>query len=159
MQGARLTAWELLNENIEFRIIADNAAAHLMMNGAIDIIITGADRIARNGDIANKIGTLQKALAANYFGIPFYVAAPKSTFDKFCESGKDIPIENRNEDEVLYIQGQDQDSTLRKIRIAAPGAHALNPAFDVCPASLISGIITSKGIIKANTTEILSLLE
>jgi len=104
-QGARLTAWELHNENVPHAIVADNAGAFLMARGKVDLMIVGADRIAANGDVANKIGTLEKALAAKEFGIPFYVAAPTSTFDPNCPSGQDIPIEERNADEVLYQTG------------------------------------------------------
>lgn len=159
LQGARLTAWELQNEKIDFKIISDNAAAYFMSKGAIDLVITGADRIAMNGDVANKIGTLQKALAAKYYGIPFYVAAPLSTFDPSCEKGCEITIELRSEDEVLYVEGEDIAGTKHRIRIATPGAEALNPAFDISPSELIHGIITPKGIIRAKHQEILSILE
>ncbi|RLD79585.1 MAG: S-methyl-5-thioribose-1-phosphate isomerase [Bacteroidetes bacterium] len=156
-QGAKLTAWELQNENIPHAIIADNAGAHLMSKGKIDIIITGADRIAENGDTANKIGTLEKAITANYYGIPFYIAAPKSTFDMNCSSGKEIIIEERDQDEVLFQIGQTNQNKLEKILIAAPGSEAINPAFDVTPAELITGIITEKGIIKPTENEIIRL--
>ena len=157
-QGAKLTAWELQNENIPYAIIADNAGAHLMSLGKIDIIITGADRIAANGDVANKIGTLEKAIAAKYYNIPFYVAAPKSTFDLACKSGNEIIIEERHEDEILYQIGINGKNKEEKILISAPNSKAVNPAFDVTPASLITGIITEKGIIKANIKEIVKLL-
>ncbi len=145
-QGARLTAWELQNENVEHLIIPDNAGAHLMSQGKVDMIIVGSDRIAANGDVANKIGTLEKAIAAKYYGIPFYVAAPVSTIDFDCTSGKDIPIEQRHEDEVLYQTGPDAKGKLQQIRIGSPGSNALNPAFDVTPAELVTAIITDKGI-------------
>ncbi len=145
-QGARLTAWELQNENVEHLIIPDNAGAHLMSQGKIDMMIVGSDRIAANGDVANKIGTLEKAIAAKYYGIPFYVAAPVSTIDFDCASGKDIPIEQRHEDEVLYQSGPDAEGKLQQIRIGSPGSNALNPAFDVTPAELVTAIITDKGI-------------
>jgi len=157
-QGARLTAWELFHAKIPFAIIPDNAAAYYMQRGDIDLVITGADRIALNGDVANKIGTLEKAILAKEFGIPFYVAAPTSTFDKNCLSGSDIPIEERDEQEVLYQTGPDEDGIIRKVRVAAPGAKALNPAFDVTPAKYITGIITEKGIVQANTEAIIKLL-
>ena len=137
-QGAKLTAWELQNEGVPHVIIPDNAGAFLMSQGKVDLMIVGADRIAANGDVANKIGTLEKAIAAKEFGIPFYVAAPSSTFDQKCPNGQAIPIEERSEDEVLFESG---------IRIASPGSKALNLAFDVTPAKYISGIITEKGII------------
>ena len=146
-QGARLTAWELHNEGIPHSIIPDNATAYFMSEGKIDLMIVGADRIAANGDVANKIGTLEKAVLAKEFGVPFYVAAPLSTFDLNCTNGKDIPIEFRHEEEVLYQSGPDEKGETRRIRIASPGSGALNPAFDVTPASFIDGIITEKGII------------
>ncbi len=153
-QGAKLTAWELKNENIPHAIIPDNAGAHLMSKGKINIIITGADRIAANGDTANKIGTLEKAIAANYFGIPFYIAAPRATFDMNCPTGKEIIIEERSQDEVLYQIGINQNNKTEKILVSAPGSSAINPAFDVTPAELIAGIITEKGIIKPTAEEI-----
>jgi S-methyl-5-thioribose-1-phosphate isomerase len=153
-QGARLTAWELQNENIPFVIIPDNAGAHLMSQGKVDIMIVGADRIAANGDTANKIGTLEKAIAAKEFNVPFYVAAPTSTFDINCKSGKDITIEERSGDEVLYQTGLAKSGKLEKVLICSPGAKAINPAFDVTPAKYITGIITEKGIIKASRTTI-----
>ncbi len=154
-QGARLTAWELRNENVPHKIIADNATAHLMSRGEIDLIITGADRIVANGDTANKIGTLEKAIAANYYNIPFYIAAPTSTFDIKTKTGKDIIIEERSEDEILYQKGVNSDNKIEKILVASPGSRAFNPAFDVTPAELITGIITEKGIIKPeNISEI-----
>jgi len=157
-QGAKLTAWELQNENIPFAIIADNAGAHLMSQTKIDMIITGADRIAANGDVANKIGTLEKAIAAKYYNIPFYVAAPKSTFDINCKSGKEIIIEERNQNEVLYQTGLNKKNELTEILISAPNSKAINPAFDITPANLITGIITEKGIIKANIESINRLI-
>ncbi len=146
-QGARLTAWELHNEGIPHSIIPDNATAYFMSEGKIDLMIVGADRIAANGDVANKIGTLEKAVVAKEFGVPFYIAAPLSTFDLNCATGKDIPIEFRDEEEVLYQSGPDEKGETRRVRTASPGSGALNPAFDVTPASFISGIITEKGII------------
>ncbi len=147
-QGARLTAWELFHAGIDHRIIADNAAAFYMNKGDIDMVIVGADRIAANGDVANKIGTLGRAIIASHFGIPFYVAAPSSTFDNDCVSGAAIPIEERSEDELLYHTGPTRDGIMTEIRLASPGSKGLNPAFDVTPASLITGIITEKGIFK-----------
>ncbi|MCF7813694.1 MAG: S-methyl-5-thioribose-1-phosphate isomerase [Candidatus Cloacimonetes bacterium] len=147
-QGARLTAWELKNENIPHVIVPDNAAAHLMQQSKIDLVIVGADRIAANGDVANKIGTLEKAICAREFSIPFFVAAPSSTFDIECPTGKDIPIEERSQEEVLYQKGLDQKGQIRKILVCSPGSQAYNPAFDVTPAKYITGIITEKGIVK-----------
>lgn len=138
LQGMQLTAWELVQEDIEHAIIPDGASAHYMSKG-VDLIITGADRIAANGDFANKIGTLDKAIAAKYYGIPFYVAAPISTFDFSTKTGEEIIIEHRSESEVTEIYGH---------RIAPEDSKALNPAFDVTTADLISGFITEKGILK-----------
>ncbi len=146
-QGARLTAWELKNENIDHKIIPDNAAAYFMSRGEVDMVIVGADRIASNGDTANKIGTLEKAILAKEFSIPFYVAAPTSTFDMTCKHGNDIEIENRNEEEVLYQTGTDKNGNLNKFLVCSPGSGALNPAFDVTPKKYITAFITEKGII------------
>ena len=145
-QGARLTAWELKNENVPHVIIADNAGAHLMSQGKVDMMIVGSDRIAANGDVANKIGTLEKAIVAQHFGIPFYVAAPVSTIDFNCASGSDIPIEQRPQDEVLYQSGPNANGKMENVLICSPGSDALNPAFDVTPARLVTAIITEKGI-------------
>ena len=158
-QGARLTAWELHQAGVPHMIIPDNAGAYLMSQGKVDLMITGADRIAANGDTANKIGTFEKALAAKALGVPFYIAAPTSTFDPECESGKDIIIEERSPDEVLYQEGPDEQGNWRKIRVCSPGSSALNPAFDVTPAEYITGIITEKGIIKPNLSSIRKLLK
>jgi len=110
------------------------------------MVITGADRIAANGDTANKIGTLEKAIAAHEYGIPFYIAAPTSTFDPGCASGKDIVIEERNEEEVLFQEGPDAYGVMHRILVCSPGSHALNPAFDVTPAKYITGYITEEGV-------------
>ena len=147
-QGARLTAWELVNAGIDHAIVPDNAGAWLMSQGKVDLMIVGADRIAANGDTANKIGTFEKAIIAKTFGVPFYIAAPLSTFDMQCPDGKNIPIEQRSEDEVHYQTGPDKAGTMHTIRVTAPGSSAINPAFDVTPASYITGIITEKGIIE-----------
>lgn len=146
-QGARLTAWELANEGVPHTIVPDNAGAYLMSNGRIDLIIVGADRIAANGDTANKIGTFEKAIVAKEFGIPFYVAAPSSTIDLSLSDGSKIPIEERSEDELLYQSGPDDDGITRRIRVAALDSGAINPAFDVTPARYITAFITEKGII------------
>ncbi len=156
-QGARLTAWELGHQGIPHTIIPDNAGAWLMSQGKIDLMIVGADRIAANGDTANKIGTFEKALAAKALGVPFYIAAPLSTFDFNCPGGKDIPIEERSQDEVLYAEGPDESGVMRKIRLASPGSGAFNPAFDVTPAALITGFITEKGIVEAGRIEGLNI--
>lgn len=139
LQGAKLTAWELYNEGIAHAVIADNAAGYYMLKDEVDLVITGADRIVANGDFANKIGTYEKAVLAKENGIPFYVAAPLSTFDFSKRSGKEIPIENRSEDEVLKIDGH---------RLTMPGIKALNPAFDVTPNKYVTGIITEMGLFR-----------
>jgi len=149
-QGARLTAWELKNENIDHLIILDSAGAYFMSKGLVDMVIVGADRIAINGDVANKIGTLEKAIVAKNFNVPFYVAAPISTIDKKGKSGFDINIENRSQDEILYQTGLNSYGKLEKFLVCSPGSNALNPAFDITPANYISGIITEKGIINPN---------
>jgi len=157
-QGSRLTAWELMQAGVNFDIIPDNAAAYYMSKGEVDMVIVGADRIARNGDVANKIGTLEKAICARYFNIPFYVAAPSSTFDIDCANGGDIPIEERNADEVLWQTGQTRKGNLNSVMVAAPGATARNPAFDVTPAGLITGIITEYGVITPDEENIVKLI-
>ncbi|TLN15028.1 S-methyl-5-thioribose-1-phosphate isomerase, partial [bacterium] len=145
-QGASLTAWELGNEGVPFKIIPDNASGYLMRKGEIDLVIVGSDRIAANGDVANKIGTYEKAVLAHELGIPFYVAAPSSTIDPNCPDGDAIPIEERSQDEVLYAYGLQDDGKLGRVRVAPAGASARNPAFDVTPARYIKNIITEKGI-------------
>lgn len=147
-QGAQLTSWELLNEGVEHAVIADNAAGHLISRGEVDMAIVGSDRIAANGDVANKIGTYEKALLCHEHGVPFYVAAPTSTIDAACASGASIPIEERSEDEVLCCWGLSSRGKLERVRIAPKGARARNPAFDVTPARLITAIITERGIVK-----------
>jgi len=139
LQGARLTAWELMNEGIDVTLICDNMAASLMGKRKIDKIFVGADRIARNGDAANKIGTYSLAVLAKYHKVPFYVVAPVSTFDFNLRTGRDIPIEERDADEVRTILG---------IELAPRGVKVYNPAFDVTPNGLITAIITEKGIFR-----------
>lgn len=128
-----------------------------MSQRKIDLMIVGADRIAKNGDTANKIGTLEKAICAKEYGIPFYIAAPTSTFDLKCNSGKDIPIEERNQDEVLYQTGINEKGKLEKVLVCSPGSTAFNPAFDVTDAKYITGIITEKGIINPDENSIRKL--
>ncbi|MEM0126834.1 MAG: S-methyl-5-thioribose-1-phosphate isomerase [Thermoplasmatales archaeon] len=141
LQGARLTAWELVQEGIDHRVIADNAAGFLMSKGEVDLVIVGADRIASNGDFANKIGTYEKAVVAKENGIDFYVAAPLSTFDFSLDSGEKIPIEYRDENEVAKINSA---------YIPPRESHAYNPAFDVTPAKYVTGYITEYGIYKGS---------
>ena len=139
LQGTRLTAWELAQEGIDHVVIADNAAGLLMQRGQIDFVLVGADRIAANGDVANKIGTYEKAVVAKENRIPFYVAAPTSTIDFALRSGKDIPLETRAEDEVLVMGG---------VRLGPEGTRALNPAFDVTPAEYVTAFVTERGIVR-----------
>jgi methylthioribose-1-phosphate isomerase len=139
LQGARLNYLELDNAGVDVRVIVDGAAAFVMQRERIDCAIVGADRIARNGDTANKIGTYSLAVAAAYHGVPFYVAAPRSTFDGSIASGADIPIEVRDDAEVTSFRG---------LAVAPPNAHAFNPAFDVTPAALIAGIVTELGVLR-----------
>lgn len=139
LQGARLTAWELMQEKIPCTVLTDNMAGSLMNKGKVDLVLVGADRIARNGDTANKIGTYGLAVLAAWHKIPFYVAAPSSTFDPSLSSGKEIPIEERAWEEVTRIQGKE---------VAPSGVQVYNPAFDVTPHRLIKAIITEKGIIR-----------
>jgi methylthioribose-1-phosphate isomerase len=138
LQGARLTAWECVQEKIPCTLITDNMAGHMMSRGEVDLVIVGADRIAANGDVANKIGTYALAVLANRHGIPFYVAAPCSTFDLSIPDGSKIPIEERPADEVTGY---------RHVRWAPKGVKVRNPAFDVTPAELVTGIICEKGVI------------
>ena len=145
-QGARLTAWELEGEGIPHAVIADNAAGYLMQRGLVDLVIVGTDRVAANGDVANKIGTYEKALCAADNGVPFYVAAPWSTIDPGCPDGASIPIEERDADEVLLLTGMDPDGRPARIQQSHAGAQALNPAFDITPARLVRSIITERGI-------------
>jgi methylthioribose-1-phosphate isomerase len=158
LQGARLTAWELAQEGVPFALIADNAAAHLMQRGQVDLVLTGSDRIAANGDAANKIGTYGKACAAHLLGVPFYVAAPLTTFDRDVATGAGIPIEERSEEEVLSVEGVDASGAPARVRVAPEGTRALNPAFDVTPAGLIAGIVTEVGIVPATAEGVVEAL-
>jgi methylthioribose-1-phosphate isomerase len=138
LQGARLTIWELMQDKIPVTLITDNMAGYVMQQGNVDAVIVGADRVAANGDTANKIGTYSLAVLARHHEIPFYVAAPISTIDVSIAVGQDIPIEERNQDEVRQVHGR---------YITVPDVKVYNPAFDVTPAELISAIITEKGVI------------
>jgi methylthioribose-1-phosphate isomerase len=144
LQGARLTAWECMQEGIPCTLITDSTAGHLMSRGEVDVVVVGADRIAANGDVANKIGTYALAVLAKRHGIPFYVAAPLSSFDSKIADGSHIPIEERPADEVTGY---------RKLRWAPKGVAVRNPAFDVTPAELITGIICEKGVVLAPDRE------
>ncbi len=153
-QGARLTAWELGQEGVEHAVLVDNATGHYMQRGQIQMVIVGSDRIAANGDVANKIGTFSSAVLAHHLGIPFFVAAPTTTIDPHCPSGREIPIEERSQDEVLCVEGADEHGELVSLRVAAPGSRALTPAFDVTPGHLVSGLITESGIYPATVSGI-----
>lgn len=156
-QGAALTAFELGHEGVPHTIIADNAGGHLMQRGEVDICITGTDRTAANGDVANKIGTYLKALAAADNEVPFYVALPHSTIDWSLMDGFDIPIEERSADEVSRMTGRTEKGAIVTVDIAAPGSPAANPAFDVTPARLVTGLITERGVCDASLEGLLGL--
>jgi methylthioribose-1-phosphate isomerase len=149
-QGASLTAWELAQAGVPCTLIADNAGGHLMQRGEVDLVIVGCDRVAANGDVCNKIGTYLKALAANDTGVPFYVAMPTSTLDLALPSGRDVPIEERSPREVTHLAGRDADGRVIEVQLTADGVAAANPAFDVTPARLVTGLITEHGIVAAN---------
>ena len=149
MQGARLTAWELQRDGIDVTLITDSMSGHFFQQGKFDAVIVGADRIAANGDAANKIGTYTVAVLANAHGIPFYIAAPVSTIDPHCPTGAEIPIEERSAQEVVEIHGT---------RVAPEGIHVRHPAFDVTPARLITAIITERGVLRAPYTESIAAL-
>ncbi|MES2621784.1 MAG: S-methyl-5-thioribose-1-phosphate isomerase [Bacteroidota bacterium] len=156
-QGANLTAWELHNHGVPHTLITDNTGGHLMQQDLVDMVITGADRVTRSGDAANKIGTYLKALAAKDNNVPFYVALPSSTFDWNISDGvKDIHIEERGADEVKYVYGLHEDE-IKKVLVAPLGSPAANYAFDVTPSRLISGLITERGICTPDEASILNL--
>ncbi len=150
-QGAQLTAWEMNTNNIPHTLIVDNAGGHLMQHGEVDMVIVGTDRTTADGDVCNKIGTYLKALAAKDNDVPFYVALPSPTIDWTVHDGvKEIPIEERHGDEVTFVQGRSDDGKISKLRISPEGSPAANPAFDVTPARLITGLITERGIAEAS---------
>jgi methylthioribose-1-phosphate isomerase len=157
-QGSRLTAWELGQEGVPHTVIVDNVGGHLMNIGKVDIVITGTDRTTRYGDVANKIGTYLKALAAHDNGIPFYVALPSSTFDWLAsEGGGEIPIEERNEDEVRKIEGLSDTGELIDIDLAESCVSYANYAFDVTPSRLVTGLITERGVCDASEKGVMEL--
>ena len=157
-QGARLTAWELAQQGVPHTVIADNTGGHLMQHGQVDLVITGADRVTRSGDVANKIGTYLKALAAQDNGVPFYVALPSSTFDWTLRDGvQGIPIEQRGAEEVTHLEGITESGSVETLRIVSPGSPAANYAFDVTPARLVTGLITERGLCPATETAICAL--
>jgi len=151
-QGAFLTAWELQRAGVPHTVVADNSCGHLMQQGMVDCVIVGSDRTAANGDVCNKIGTYLKALSAKANGVPFYTALPVSTIDWCCTTGADIPIEVRDSGELLSIGGMDETDTFRQVRLGGAGSSGHNPAFDITPAELITGLITERGLIEASST-------
>ena len=166
-QGARLTAWELGQHGVPHTVIPDNVGGHLMQHGLVDLVITGTDRTTYTGDVANKIGTYLKALAAHDNGVPFYVALPSSTFDWEIRDGvSGIPIEQRSGEEVSYISGEPMDTAVAEmmkkgdeieVNLVAKGSPVANYAFDVTPARLVTGLITERGVCKASEESVLSL--
>jgi len=157
-QGAHLTAWELGRHGVPHTLIVDNAGGHLMQRGRVDLCITGTDRTTAAGDVCNKIGTYLKALAAHDNGVPFYVALPGPTIDWTIEDGlADVPIEERDGGEVAEVMGRAADGTIRSVHIAPPDCPIANPAFDVTPARLVTGLITERGVCAASREGLLSL--
>jgi methylthioribose-1-phosphate isomerase len=156
-QGASLTAFELNSHGVPHAVIADNAGGHFMRQGQVDLAIVGTDRVTRNGDVANKIGTYLKALAAKDNNVPFYVALPSSTIDWTLESGDAIEIEERSETEVTHISGRLPDGSIASVAVVPEGSRAANPGFDVTPARLVTGFITERGVCDASETGLRSL--
>ena len=156
-QGAALTAWELGRHGVPHTVIADNAGGHLMQHGQVDLCIVGSDRTTAAGDVCNKIGTYLKALAAFDNGVPFYAALPFSTIDWSIARGADIPIEERSAEEVTLVSGLASDGTVKTVRVTPQGSPAANPAFDVTPARLVTGIITERGVAQASREGLLAL--
>ena len=159
-QGANLTAWELAKAKIDHTVIADNTGGHLMQHHQVDMVITGADRVAKNGDSANKIGTYLKALSAKDNNIPFYIALPASTFDfKILDGVKEIPIEMRSEHEVKFMRGLNEEGKIETFQIIHSESSALNYGFDVTPARLITGLLTERGLCDANQEAICTMFK
>ena len=151
-----LTAWELAQHGVPHTLVVDNAGGHLMQRGQVDMVLVGADRVSRRGDVCNKIGTYLKALAARANDIPFYAAVPTPTIDWLIDDGSQIPIEQRPEDEVRVVRGLDAEGRFSHVTIAGPATAVANPAFDVTPASLVTGIITELGVARALERELLA---
>ena len=156
-QGMSLTAWELQRAGVPCTLVADNACGHLLQRGEVDCVIVGSDRTARNGDVCNKVGTYLKALAARAGGVPFYVALPLSTIDAACASGAEIPIEERDAAELLSVAGREASGETREVNLAAAGSRGFNPAFDVTPAELVTGLVTEHGVVPASEAGIAGL--
>jgi methylthioribose-1-phosphate isomerase len=149
-QGASLTAWELGHHGVPHTVIPDNAGGHLMQHGMVDLAIVGTDRVAANGDVCNKIGTYLKALAAHDNGVPFYVALPSPTIDFSINDGREIPIEQRAASEVTHMSGRAADGRIEKVRVVPEGSPIANYGFDVTPARLVTGLITERGVLRAD---------
>ena len=159
-QGASLTAWELGHEGVPHTVIADNAGGHYLQHGQVDLVIVGCDRVTRRGDVCNKIGTYLKALAAHDNGVPFYAAMPASTLDPALRDGlAEIPIEERSAREVTHLAGRTAAGDVVEVQVVASGSPAANPAFDVTPARLVSGLITEHGVLPASEAGLAPLLE
>jgi methylthioribose-1-phosphate isomerase len=159
-QGASLTAWELAQAGVPHTLVADNAGGHLMQRGQVDLVIVGCDRVSARGDVCNKIGTYLKALAAHDNGVPFFVAMPTSTLDLGLADGlREIPIEERPAREVTHISGRDTAGAVVEVQLTAGGTPAANPAFDVTPARLVSGLITEHGVVAAEEGALRRLME
>ena len=157
-QGARLTAFELDEQGVPHTVVTDNAGGHLMQNGQVDMVIVGSDRTTRTGDVANKIGTYLKALAAHDNGIPFYVALPTTTIDMEMKEGNETEIEKRNDREVTHVEGWDEErNSSSRIRVIPASSKAANPGFDITPARLVTRLITERGICKADEDDIRAL--
>ncbi len=156
-QGAALTTWELAAHGVPHTLVADNAGGHLMQQGQVDLCLVGTDRTTRKGDVANKIGTYLKALAARASGVPFHVALPGTTIDWATADGADIPIEERAAEEVLRVRGRTEDGRITDVAIAPEGTMAANPAFDVTPAELVSKLVTERGVCEASAGGLASL--
>jgi methylthioribose-1-phosphate isomerase len=157
-QGASLTAWELSQEGVPHTVIVDNAGGHLMQHRLVDIVIVGTDRTTRHGDVANKIGTYLKALAAHDNEVPFHVALPSTSFDWVIDDAlRDIPIEERGADEVRHIEGLSADGSIQRVLLTPEGSHAANHGFDITPARLVTGLITERGVCRATTAGIRKL--
>ena len=157
-QGASLTAWELGQQGVPHTVIADNTGGHLMQHGQVDMVIVGADRVTARGDVCNKIGTYLKALAAHDNGVPFYVAMPLSTLDMRLHDGlAEIPIEQRSPRELTHVRGRDASGAITEVQMVPDRSPALNPAFDVTPARLVTGLITERGVVAATTVALAAL--
>ena len=157
LQGANLTAWEMAERGVPHTLFVDGASGLLMQRGDVDLVLVGADRVAANGDVCNKIGTYDKALAARDNAVPFYVGLPSPTLDFDLANGAAIPIEKRDDDEVLMVTGRDDYGQTTKVALAPHGARAANYAFDVTPARLVTGLITERGIAAANAAALASM--